>query len=181
MPHSPETAQGPNRVRNPRNCSNHQQQALQSYSGHKLTFSLTMRMMDSNARRTCTATDPTPTQAPSPCPRPRSPHCDARPLDSPSPRPCCHDARGSRGEDMPSMEIGLSQTHLPWRERGGVPNPREHRGLAFHGERAVTGAERAGVTIRGGGRAFHGDWVVADAASMEGSARSWKVGRADQG
>jgi hypothetical protein len=142
-----------------------------------------MRMMNSNARRTCTATDPTPTQAPSPCPRPRSPHSDARPLDSPPPRPCCHDARGSRGG---------GGTCLPWRSGyrrrtfhgesgGGVPNPREHRGLAFHGERAVTGTERARVTIRGGGRAFHGDRAIVDAASMEGSARSWKVGRTDQG
>jgi hypothetical protein len=70
------------------------------------------------------------------------------------------------------------RTRLPWRSgyrrrafhgesEGGVPNPRKHRGLAFHGERAVTGAERAGATIWGGGRAFHGDRAVADAPSME--------------
>jgi hypothetical protein len=50
---------------------------------------------------------------------------------------------------------------------GGVPNPREHRGLTFHREQAVTGVERAGTTIWGGGRAFHRDRAVTDTPSME--------------
>jgi hypothetical protein len=78
---------------------------------------------------------------------------------------------------------------LPWRpgyrrrtfhgeSGGGVPNPCEHRGLAFHGERAVTGAERAGVTIWGGGRAFHGDLGRRTRLPWRVTARGRGLGRA---